>query len=134
MKFVYICSPLRGDYEGNTEKAREYCRAATEMGVVPIAPHLLFPQFLDDTIPAERSQGLQMGLILLTRCDELWVCSTTISEGMQEEIKVAQCLQMPVRRLCAERREVSQPFYRIANRITHVREGVAAKPLPPAMV
>lgn len=55
---VYICSPLAGDTEGNTQKARRYSRFAVRNGAIPLAPHLLFPQFLDDTKPAERAIGM----------------------------------------------------------------------------
>lgn len=51
---VYICSPYSGDVEGNVAAARRYCRFAVDQGYIPIAPHLLFPQFLDDSDPKER--------------------------------------------------------------------------------
>ena len=46
-KKVFICSPFRGDMEGNARKAAGYCRTAWEEGVLPVATHLLFPQFLN---------------------------------------------------------------------------------------
>ena len=39
MKKVYICSPCRGDYENNIQRAKEYSRAAVEKGVIPVTPH-----------------------------------------------------------------------------------------------
>lgn len=54
-KKVFICSPFRGDMEGNARKAAVYCRMACEQGYLPIAPHLLFPQFLNEGIEAERA-------------------------------------------------------------------------------
>jgi hypothetical protein len=51
---VYICSPYSGDVEGNVDAARRYSRFAVDKGYIPIAPHLLFPQFLDD---AARTNG-----------------------------------------------------------------------------
>lgn len=36
MKKVYICSPCRGDYENNIQRAKEYSRAAVEKGVIPV--------------------------------------------------------------------------------------------------
>lgn len=45
---VYICSPYAGDIEANVVAARRYSRFAVDAGYIPIAPHLLFPQFLDD--------------------------------------------------------------------------------------
>ena len=46
---VYICSPYRGDTEKNTEKARKYSRFAVESKAIPMTPHLLYPQFMDDS-------------------------------------------------------------------------------------
>lgn len=90
MKLVYICSPLSGDMEKNKQKAIEYCSAATRMGAIPLAPHTIFTQFLDDNVPEQRRQGLKMGLELLKKCDELWVCGDVISEGMRGEIAFAK--------------------------------------------
>ena len=45
---VYICSPYAGDVATNVENARRYSRFAVDMGYIPIAPHLLFPQFLNE--------------------------------------------------------------------------------------
>ena len=55
---VYICSPYAGDVEANVENARRYSRFAVDAGYIPIAPHLLFPQFLSDDNPKERQLGL----------------------------------------------------------------------------
>ena len=58
MKKVYICSPCRGDYENNIQRAKEFSRAAVERGCIPITPHIYLTQFMDDTVPAERELGL----------------------------------------------------------------------------
>ena len=96
MKLVYVCSPYRGNIEHNTARARRYCRFAITQKAVPIAPHILFTQFLDDDIPEERQIGLQQGLELLKHCDEIWVFGERISEGMQGEIAAAQQLGIPI--------------------------------------
>ena len=49
-------------------------------GAIPFAPHLLFPQFLDDGKPAERAIGMFMGMVLLGKCEQLWVFGGTISD------------------------------------------------------
>lgn len=58
-RFIYICSPCRGDMEKNITKAQSYCREAVELfpDVVPIAPHVYCTQFMDDTNPKERALG-----------------------------------------------------------------------------
>lgn len=86
---VFICSPFAGDTVRNIQAAQSYCRKAVAEGYMPIAPHLYFPQFLDDTDPEERKQGMTMGLELLTHCSELWVFGEP-SPGMAEEIRYAK--------------------------------------------
>ncbi len=86
-KKVFICSPFRGDMEGNARKAAGYCRTAWEEGVLPVAPHLLFPQFLNEGIEAERQAGLAMGLELLLCCDEVWVFEDCLCESAYEGFK-----------------------------------------------
>ena len=90
MKQIYIASPLRGDYESNIKSAVEYCRLASEAGVLPLAPHIIFSQWCNDTVPEEREKGLELGLSLLAHCEELWVMGSNISQGMQGEIQFAK--------------------------------------------
>lgn len=94
-RMVYIASAMRGDIEGNLKKAAAYCHAAAEAGAVPIAPHLYFSAYLDDRIPEERTAGMEMGLHILKRCDELWVFGTP-TEGMRREIKLAESRHIPI--------------------------------------
>ena len=97
MKKVYICSPCRGDYENNIQRAREFSRAAVMQGCIPITPHIYLTQFVDDTIPAERELGLTIGRELVLMCDELWAfgidCPTA---GMAAEIELANERGIPV--------------------------------------
>lgn len=96
MKLIYICSPLKGDIEANIRRANRYCRFAIQQAVVPLAPHTIFTQYLDDNDEEERKTGRYLGLELLQRCDELWCFGNRISEGMKAEIKLAKKLQIPV--------------------------------------
>ena len=87
---VYICSPYAGDIETNVVVARRYSRFAVEKGYIPIAPHLLFPQFLNDSDPNERELGLFFGNAIMSKCSEIWVFGSKISNGMAAEIKRAR--------------------------------------------
>lgn len=73
--FAFVCSPYAGESRNNTKRVRGYCRKLYELGCIPIAPHLLFPQFLEDDIPTERKDGLDMAEELLRRCRAVVVCS-----------------------------------------------------------
>lgn len=94
---VYVCSPLAGDLGTNIRAARKYSRFAVDQGCLPITPHLLYPQFLDDSKPEEREAGMEMGLILLGKCAQLWVFGKKISTGMREEIEAAKSKGIPIR-------------------------------------
>lgn len=87
---VYICSPFAGDVEANVAAARRYSRYAVEAGYIPVAPHLLFPQFLDDRDYKERQLGLFFGNALMSKCAEVWVFGDRISPGMASEIQRAK--------------------------------------------
>ncbi|MGI6378226.1 MAG: DUF4406 domain-containing protein [Bacilli bacterium] len=94
---VFICSPFAGDMEGNAERTRKYCRFAVEQYAIPVAPHLLYPQFMDEHDPDSRKLGLFFGRVLLGKCQELWVFGDTISDGMSYEIRKAQNHNMPIK-------------------------------------
>lgn len=87
---VFVCSPYSGDTVHNIEIARKYCRFAVDTNYIPIAPHLFFTQFLDDTVPAERKLGMFMGKVLMGFCREVWVFGDCISKGMTKEIRHAE--------------------------------------------
>ena len=103
---VYVCSPFSGDPAGNAEKARRYCRFAVDNGYAPFAPHLFFPQFLDDDIPEERELGLFMAIIMLTKCAELWVFGEQITRGMAQEIRKAESRGMIIRYFTTDCEEI----------------------------
>ena len=84
---IAICA---GDIEKNVAAARAYSRFAVEQGYIPIAPHLLFPQFLNDTDQKERELGLFFGNAIMSKCSEVWVFGSHISSGMETEIKRAK--------------------------------------------
>ena len=87
---VYICSPYAGEIEENIMATRKYSRFAVEKGYIPIAPHLLFPQFLNDANPKERQLGLFFGNAFMSKCSEVWVFGSRISSGMETEINRAK--------------------------------------------
>ena len=87
---VYICSPYAGEVEYNISRARGYCRLAVSKGYIPLAPHLHFPQFLEDEDQEQRKLGLFFSVVLLGKCDEIWVFGSRKSEGMVKELETAE--------------------------------------------
>lgn len=96
--FIYVCSPLKGDIERNIRKAIGYSRFVYSKGGIPLAPHTIFTQFLDDGDCEEREAGIEMGVQLLVKCNEMWSFGEKISEGMAAEIAAAKVLGITVKR------------------------------------
>ena len=94
---VYICSPFSGKVKKNKKNARKYCRFALEQHTIPFAPHLLFPQFMDDSSSEERKLAMFMNMIMLGHCEEIWVFGDRISAGMKQEIHKAERKRMKIR-------------------------------------
>ena len=86
---IYICSPYRGEVEINVANARKYSKFAVKNGYIPLAAHLLFPQFMNDDNEKERELAMFFNKVLLGKCYELWVFGDVVSGGMAEEIKIA---------------------------------------------
>ena len=103
---VYICSPYSGDVDGNVKKARAFCKFALGQKCIPIAPHLMFPQFMDDANPKERELALFMDIVLMGKCSEVWVLGNSISNGMTTEIEKAKKRRQTVRYFNAGYEEV----------------------------
>ena len=106
LPLVYICSPYRGDTIKNAENARSYSRAAVDRGYIPLAPHLLLPQYLSDDIPEERELAMFMNMVFLGKCNELWVVGSRITEGMQKEIEKAKRHCKTIRYFSEDMKEV----------------------------
>lgn len=95
MEKVFICSPMKGDAEKNLKLAKFAARVLIGSGYIPIAPHLYFPQFLDDSDQYERIKGIKMGVELMKECDRMWIIGTTITNGMEYEINEAKKAKVP---------------------------------------
>lgn len=67
---------------------------ATEQGVVPLNPFMLFDYFLLDAV--ERDAVREANNSLVKRADEIWVFGQ-ISDGVLAEIKIAQDLHKPIK-------------------------------------
>lgn len=116
---AYICHPYSDDPQGNIERVSKICAAIAkdsvshmkeelnyvdqvgdlynsyndyshkDLVVVPIAPHLLFPKFMSEDGGISRDAALAFCFGLLSTCNELWVCSDNITDGMKWEIEYA---------------------------------------------
>jgi len=77
-----------------------YARYAASEGYAPLAPHLVYPQFLDDGDLRQRSMGLELGRAWIGACSAIWVYGHHgICEGMQGDVVEALRLGLPVHSL-----------------------------------
>lgn len=98
-KLVYICHPISGDLEKNIAAVLAICKKVHSKDIIPFAPYLVSVQYLDDNLIQDRELGVAASLETLKRglIDELWVFGDTISDGMREEIKLAEEKGIPVK-------------------------------------
>lgn len=104
---VYICSPYADDILNNERKARVFSKFAVKQCAMPVTPHLLYPQFMDERNPTDRELGLFFGLVLLSKCDQVWVFGSMISSGMAREIRKAKAKGIPIRYFTEDCEEVA---------------------------
>ena len=95
---VYVCSPYRGNVDENIINARKYSRFTFDEKNIPITPHLLYPQFINDNDLFERNIAIhKINYVLIGLCKEMWVFGDVITEGMEREILIAKKRKMRIR-------------------------------------
>lgn len=97
LPLVYVCSSYAGDVENNVANAKKYSRFAVENNAIPVTPHLLYPQFMDDSNEQEQEKAMHFNYVLLGKCAEVWVLGGFVSHGMAREISVAKKRRMKIR-------------------------------------
>lgn len=84
----------------NVAFAEDVSRDIALAGGAPVAPHLLFPRFLDDRDAGERRVGMRSGRRVLMIADEAWSVlpdwRTIESPGMIDEVAGANEFGVPV--------------------------------------
>lgn len=103
---VFICSPYEDDILNSERKARVFSKFAVKQDTIPVTPHLLYPQFMNEDDPADRARALFFGLVLLGKCDQIWVFGNQITKGMAREIRKAQAKGIRVRYFTEDCKEV----------------------------
>lgn len=90
--FAYISAAWSGQEFTDTDQAVVYCRKVYQAGFTSICPVLYLPHFLNDSIPAEHKDGIDMARELLRRSHVLIVCGDEVDEAVKNDIAVAQRL------------------------------------------
>lgn len=92
MALIFICSPYasRGSIPENIIRAQRMCKKALAEGNSPIAPHLIYPQILDDSNPTERALGLKASKNVIKHCKAFWIAPGPVTGGMKPELMEAE--------------------------------------------
>lgn len=93
---VYICAPFSGAVEKNTQRAIKLGKLAYERGNMPVIPHVQYP-FMDDANSVHRQDALRFDLILMSKCQEVWVLGDHLTAGMAKELSIAEKQQKKIR-------------------------------------
>ena len=83
---AYITAAWCGDPDTDMEIAARYCRMAYEAGFSPICPILYLPLFINDAIPEEHKNGIDMRRDMLRRSHVLVVCGGEVDEDVKNDI------------------------------------------------
>ena len=92
--FAYITAAWSDNEYQNTEEAAKYCRTVYDAGFTPICPLLFLPMFLNDAIPQEHKDGIDMGRDFLRRSHVLVVCGHSTDETVKNDIATAERLRI----------------------------------------
>lgn len=87
---AYITSAWSEQEIEAKEEALNYCRLVYETGYSPICPKLMHYEFLDENVPQEHKDRLDMAMELLRRCRILVVCGIDVNEQVKNDIALAK--------------------------------------------
>jgi len=109
-KLVYICHPFTGDPEGNVKKVKGFIEDIGKGSVdilsassnkndpnmrynyenlpVAVSAFTSFPESMCEP-HITRQEAMSLCIALLARCDEIWIYSRNVSDGMVDEINYA---------------------------------------------
>lgn len=101
MRLVILESPYSakgglGSVKANIAYAHQCAKNCILRGESPIASHLLYTQFLDDTNPTERELGIALGLAWRRAADcSVFYIDHGWSTGMRAALESAKRLNLP---------------------------------------
>ena len=99
---IFVCSPYRGvtteQTAAHADRARRYVAQLSSQGIPAFAPHLYYPDILDENDPMYHEMGMRLGLGFLRHCEAVHVPDDgVVSAGMDMELDFARRCNIPVR-------------------------------------
>lgn len=105
---VFICYQDAENKEETRNKVISFCRYACDLGYIPVAAQLMFPEYLEGNSEENEQLIAFMSLVLLTKCAETWVLGSVITDEMKKEINRARLRRQKVRYFSFDHKEVSR--------------------------
>ncbi len=131
LKRVFICSEYQG-LETNLSRARVFCEYASKRKYAVFAPHMFYPQFLDEFDPKDRATGLESGCSWLNVAHEMWVFvrNGKLSDGMSLEIGRALIYKVKIRYFdyCDETGKITEMRHVDTSKVPKQKELIMPKP------
>ena len=78
---AYITAAWRGDPAADMEQAAHFCRVVYDAGYSPICPMLYLPLFLNDAVPEEHKNGIEMA-VTCSGAPVCWWCAAIRSPSL----------------------------------------------------
>ena len=91
---AYITAAWGKNEFENMETAAKYCRKIYDAGFTPMCPLLFLPLYLNDEIPEEHKDRIDMARDMLRRSRVLVVCGDVIDENVKNDIATAEWLRI----------------------------------------
>lgn len=91
---AYITAHWGSNEFENTENAAKYCRAVYDAGFSPVCPILFLTLFLNDGVPQEHKDGIDIARDYLRRAHVLVVCGDVVDETVKSDIAIAERLRI----------------------------------------
>ena len=87
---VYVTAAWSDKAHKAKQQANEYCRVLYEAGYFPIVPWMMQSEFIEDAVPQEHADRLEMAAELLRHCRMLVVCGEQMDEQVLRDIGITK--------------------------------------------
>lgn len=91
---IYICSDVE---ECGGQRTEDFCRFALKKGQIPLASDLLFSRLIPGRAEEDRELRGFMNIVLMGKCDEVWVLTDSISREIRTQIDKASKRRQKIR-------------------------------------
>lgn len=97
---VYVCTVFKGEDKTERDKLTSFSKLIYSAGGIPVIPYLLYPYL------KYKEEIKKMDMVLLGKCDGVWVLGNKITEEMEALLDVAYRRRQKMRFFTKDFKEV----------------------------